>query len=62
MILIFLFFLTGIWNNTDDKFRLLLPAQLYLDDTLKKFNLLFIIDKNILQVILVTQTKFICTT
>ena len=32
-------------NNIDDKFRMFLPARLYLDDTIKRFNLLFIIDK-----------------
>ncbi len=31
-------------NNTEDKVRIFLPACLYLDDTLKKFRLLFIID------------------
>jgi hypothetical protein len=31
------------------------------DDTIKKFNLLLVIDKNILQVNLSIQTKFICT-
>ena len=31
------------------------------DDTIKKFNMLFIIDKNILQINLFIQTKFIST-
>ena len=48
-------------NNIEDKFRMFLPAWLYLDDTIKKFNMLFIIDKNILQVNLSIQTKFIST-
>ena len=48
-------------NNIEDKFRMFLPASLYLDDTIKKFNMLFIIDKNILQVNLSIQTKFIST-